>query len=266
MKIIPFIIFCIILISGLVFSTGCMSSVPAGNVTVVTRTPAAPETPTVSLQVTTLASEPVPVATPTPSPAATTPVITPAPTTTWIQKSSITEAANDPYIVILEFSKDYFRSDLPDCGMRMAFPQVANNTGYGIQEPNTRLDAYSKEQMLAFLKANAMPYTSDLMEVDPYIANYVDTNNLGGTSCMGTVTSPTWNFVRIDATIMPRNARPTNYDIGINIRSRGKVSAQLRLNRTLILDQPVIYELYVPVKTVEMDRFDSLEMVFHKNA
>lgn len=148
--------------------------------------------------------------------------------------------------------------------MKIAFPQVAKDSEYGIRAPHTTLTAFSRDQILASLTANAREYASDTREVNPSLSDYIDPYNLGSANCTGTVASPTWNFVRIDATIMPRNARPADYDIGINVRSKGKVTAQLRMNRTLTIDQPVIYELYVPVKTAEMDLFDSVEMVFER--
>ncbi|MDD1694735.1 MAG: hypothetical protein LUQ71_08425 [Methanoregula sp.] len=257
---------CIVLISGLVFCAGCTSSTSMGNATVITPAPSRIETQSVTLPVTSLPGVPVPAPSTTTVPADTPPEVTPVPTTTWIQKSSVTDAADDPQIVVLQFSKEYFSSDLPDCGMRMAFPQVATDPGYGILEPERTLTAFTRDQVLAFLAANARQYASDPQEVDPYISNYIDPNTLGGANCTGTAATPTWNFVRIDATIMPRNARPADYDIGISVRSKGKVAAQIKLNRTLTLDQPVIYELYVPVKTSETDLFDSIEMVFYKKA
>jgi len=44
------------------------------------------------------------------------------------------------------------------------------------------------------------------------------------------------------------------------------VVEQFTLNQTLIIDQPVFIARYVPLKTEEMDSFDSIEMVFLKKA
>lgn len=264
MNVSPRIILCIILVTGFVLSAGCASLPSAGGAATATRTPAQTEVTTVPLPVASPGDTPVPAT--TTGPFGTTPSLTPSTTATWIPKSSGESAADDPQIVLLQFAKGYFNAEIPDCGMRMAFPQVANNTGYGIVEPHTTLTAFSANEMISFLKANAREYASDPRDVDPAITNYIDPNTLGGAQCAGVPASPTWNFVRIDATIMPRNGRPADYDIGISVRSKGKVTAQLKLSRTLTIDKPVTYELYVPLKMIEMDRFDSIEMVFYKKA
>jgi hypothetical protein len=54
--------------------------------------------------------------------------------------------------------------------------------------------------------------------------------------------------------------------MGINVRSHGRVIEQFRMNMTLIIDQPVIFTRYVPLRSDEMDLFDSIEMVFSKRS
>ncbi len=95
-----------------------------------------------------------------------------------------------------------------------------------------------------------------------WITDYIEPATLGGAACSGTVSTPTWNFVLINATIMGRNALPAEYAIGFNVRSKGVVVAQIQKDRTLTLDTPAIFALYVPLKTTEVERFDSVEMVF----
>jgi hypothetical protein len=179
---------------------------------------------------------------------ATVPVVL-APT--WIQHSTAEGSANDPYIQVLRFTPEYLPFRIPDCGMRAAFPQAATDKRYGISQPEPKLLAITPAQMKAFMNAFAQD-----AEGDP--------NRIGGSACEGMVVTPTWNVVRIDATLIPRNARPTDYDIGINVRSKGKIADQLTLARPFVLDQPVILELYIPLKTEETDAFDSVELVFAK--
>jgi len=147
--------------------------------------------------------------------------------------------------------------------MRAAFPGAAADPEYGISGRNGKLVAYTEDQMRTFLAANAITTVNEI-QVDPNLTNYIDPNTLGGAACSGTVSTPTWNFVLINATIMGRNARPSEYAIGFNVRSRGNVVAQIRADRNMTLDQPAFFALYVPLKTDETDLFDGVEMVFRK--
>eukprot|EP00825_Cyclidium_porcatum_P028345 TRINITY_DN30632_c0_g1_i2.p2 TRINITY_DN30632_c0_g1~~TRINITY_DN30632_c0_g1_i2.p2 ORF type:complete len:269 (-),score=-14.29 TRINITY_DN30632_c0_g1_i2:161-967(-) len=258
----------ILLVSGLAFGAGCTSPATPGVTTVATPPPAPVVTP----------SPPVPAALPAAAPASvpatgttgttgssTPPLTVPSPAATQITPSAMGDSVDNPHIVLLEFTKDYFSSNLPDCGMKAAFPQVAGNPGYGIRPPESTLIAFTGDRMLSFLQSNAMDNAPD-PALDPAIGNYIDPDTLGGANCTGVAASPTWNFVRITANFVPRNARPAEYDIGINVRSQGKVVTQLKTNQTLVLDQPVVFTWYVPLKTSETDLFDSLEMVFSKRA
>jgi hypothetical protein len=147
--------------------------------------------------------------------------------------------------------------DIPDCGMREVFPQAAGDPGYGIRQPVPQLVLLTEEEIDAFIDAHqSNRYPDNERHVDP--------TTIGGPACAGVPANPTWNFVRVNATLMPRNARPGDYDIGINVRSRGDVAAQVRLNRTFILDQPVVLVQYIPLRVDEMDAFDSIELVFAK--
>lgn len=254
---------CIILVCGLVFCAGCMSSRSPDSTIAATLPTTLIETPVAPIATTappaSLVSTPAGAASPTPGERPTLPVAT----TTWIQEPSVEEKATDPQILVLAFVRNYFKSDLPDCGMKASFPQVANEAGYGILQPVPRLTLLSEGQVLAFLEANAKPNVV-VDGITPYVDQVIDPYMLGGSRCAGVPISPTWNVILINATLMPRNARPADYDIGINVRSQGRVVEQLRLNQTLIIDQPVIFAWFVPMKTEEMALFDSIELVFHK--
>jgi hypothetical protein len=175
----------------------------------------------------------------------------PAATPTWIQKSSVAGSAEDPHIALLDFTPEYLSFRIPDCGMRAVFPQAATDKKYGIRQSVPKLIAITPAQLNAFMASFAQDADSD-------------PNLIGGSTCEGAVVTPTWNFVQIRATLIPRNARPTEYDIGINVRSEGKVVEQFRMSKTFILDETVPVELYVPLKTGESDAFDSVELVFAK--
>jgi hypothetical protein len=143
--------------------------------------------------------------------------------------------------------------------MREAFPQVAGDPDYGIQKKVPKLVMLTPEEIDEFQNR----YSSRSGQY-PDTERYLDPNSIGGARCAGVPADPRWNFVRINATLIPRNARPGEYDIGINVRSHGTIIGQMRMNRTFIIEEPVIFVRYIPLKLEEMDAFDSIEMVFSR--
>ncbi|MDO9323674.1 MAG: hypothetical protein Q7T80_01825 [Methanoregula sp.] len=145
--------------------------------------------------------------------------------------------------------------------MRTIFPQAANDTTYGIRQRVPKLIALSDDQINLFTQGFWETNTED-----PSFNRSVESFLLGGSWCSGVPAYPTWNVVRINATLIPRNGNPADYTIGINVKSHGSVIEQFKINQTLIIDQPVFIARYVPLKTEEMDSFDGIEMVFLKKA
>ncbi len=226
---------CILVISLLLFGmvgAGCTSSTSPPVTTVAPLpttgnvTPAVPATP----PVTTAAAA-----------TAVVPALPPPAAPGEPEYSSGADVPDNPWIMHLEFTRSYYPYTIPDCAMRAAFPEVAQVPGYGIRQPVPELIALSPGEMDAFLQKY----------------NEGDT---GG--CPAAPVGPGWNFVKIEGTILPRNARPREYDIGIDVRSRGRVVAQLGMDETLTLEQPFSFERYVPLRTDEMELFDSIELVF----
>ena len=80
-------------------------------------------------------------------------------TTSWIQKSSEANLINDPKIIILSFDRDYFRIPVPDCGMKVVLPHVANDTKYGIRQPVPKLIALTEDPFNGFLNTFEGNYT-----------------------------------------------------------------------------------------------------------
>ena len=148
----------------------------------------------------------------------------------------------------LVFIKSYYPFTVPDCAMKESFPEVAQDPGYGIRQPVPKLMAFSPDQVTAFMQM----YTDG--NINPAVV----------AGCAAAPVSPGWNFVKIAGTIIPRNARPGHYEIGINVSSQGRIIAQFRFNETLTLEQPFSFERYVPLKSDEMNLFDSIELVFHR--
>jgi hypothetical protein len=237
--------FCILVVSLLLFSmvsTGCTS--PASPAV----TPVAPRPTTRMGTETPALPAALPAAPPAPAAAAAT-TIAPAPpspaATRGTEYFSEADVPDNPWTENLEFTRSYYPFTIPDCAMRTVFPEVAQDPGYGIRQPVPELTALSPERMDAFLQTYPDGY-----------------NSLAG--CAAAPIGPGWNFVKIEGTIMPRNARPAEYDIGINVRSRGRVIAQFRMNETLTLEQPFSFERYVPLRSDEMELFDSIELVFSR--
>ncbi|AGB02106.1 hypothetical protein [Methanoregula formicica] len=250
----------ILLLVPILLSAGCLSGTGEGGapVTTATASPAATTesaTVLVTLSAPTLPpAETAAVTTAGPEGSSTT-----APAATWVVPTY--GATGDPRIIILQFQKEYFNADLPDCGMRKFFPEAATDPNYGIAGRQGTLVAHSEEDILRFLETNAVTNVTTV-EAGRRITDYIEPATLGGPACSGMISTPTWNFVLINATIIGRNALPAEYAIGFNVRSKGVVVAQIRADRNLTLDTPALFALYVPLKTAEMERFDSVEMVF----
>jgi hypothetical protein len=242
---------CILVLSLLVFScatdAGCMSSkspagttvVPSPATRIATRTTVSP-----AALPTTPPASPAAVAV---TPAATMPAAVPTPVAT--PNSDYYSAANanvpdNPWMENLEFTRSYYPFVVPDCGMREILPEVAQDPGYGIRQPVPKLIALSPGRMDAFLQ-----------KYD---------NVTGSAGCAAASTNPGWNFIKIEGTVIPRNARPSDYDMGIVVWSRGRVIAQLSSTETLTLEKPFTFQRYVPLRTDEMDLFESIGLVFYK--
>ncbi len=252
--------FCSVMVIGLLCCAGCISS----------QAPNTPSTTTLQEEPAATPAAGIPLVTPTAAPVLTTngqtiptattaPPVTQAPVTTqtWIPKSYGRDATDNPQILLLTFVKEYFIFDIPDCAMREVFPQAAGDPAYGIRQPVPKLVMIPDDEMSDFLRAHAGEYAND---ANPHL--HVDPNTIGSPACAGVIANPKWNFVRINATLMPRNARPGEYDIGINVRSRGVIIEQLRLNATFEIDRPVVIARYVPLRLDETDAFDSIELVY----
>lgn len=250
----------ILLLVPLILSAGCLSisGETGASVATATSAPAATTQPTEVL-----VTLPAPTLPPAETAAVSTtgPVLSssPSPGATWIAPTY--GATGDPRIIVLNFKKEYFNADLPDCGMRKFFPEAAGDPAYGIASRQGMLVAYSEEEIQEFIATNAVTNITTV-KAGRWITDYIEPATLGGPACSGTVSNPTWNFVLINATIMGRNALPAEYAIGFNVRSKGVVVAQIRKDQALTLDTPAIFALYVPLKTAEMERFDTVEMVF----
>jgi hypothetical protein len=234
----------VVLIAGCIVCTGCMSPGSPASSPVV-----APSTSRMETQTTTTIPEVLPTTPAVPATAAAVTGTSQMPATPAREYFTNINTLDNPWMQNLEFSKNYYPFAIPDCGMKVVFPQAALDPHYGILQPVPKLIALSPDQMATFLQKYREEYNGD-------------PSRIGGAACAGASANPGWNFIKIVGTIIPRNARPDTYDMRMNVRSQGKVIAQFRINETLTLGQPFSFERYVPLKTNEMDLFDSVELLF----
>ncbi len=227
------------LVLGIVLVCGCTTP----------QTPA-PVSP-VTAQPTTLSTD-IP-ATPV-TPGAVSPDITfkpqgqsPAPGVVTEQTTRI--QTDNPYLEYLNIRKNSYDSRIPNCIMQNAFPAIANDPYYGINQVNPKLSTLTQDQYDQFL----WKYTEDKSE-----------NSLLKTlaECRGVEGNPEWNFVEIRVILVPTNVKPSDYTITEVVRSKGNIIAQFSTTRTLVLDDKIALTSYVPVKADEMDLFDTVGLTY----
>lgn len=208
-------------------------------------------------------SGPAPAATPTTSaPPATSELPTTAvtsmiPTSTYIPLETILKteqttriATDNPYLRHLEMTKRVFPQNIPNCPMQQAFPAIAGDSKYGIQQIVPKLSQVSEHEYRDFL-LDYTTGTGDNQKIKDLPA------------CVGVVDAePNWNFVEVLVVLDPTNARASNYTISVNVRSGGDVIAQFKTTQTLVIDKQVVLTSYIPVKTSEMDLFDSVDVTY----
>jgi hypothetical protein len=225
----------LVLASG-VFSAGCIApnTPPVGIPAAVPVTPSTTPAGTQEARLpAALPSPPAPVTAVAPADNGTVEGTLPAPVATPEPAYfSAADVPDNPWIQSLVFTKSYFPFTVPDCAMRELFPEVAQQPGYGIGQPVPELVAFSPDRMSPFMQE--------------YV--YGGANPPAGTGCAAAPAGPVWNFVQIQGTIIPRNARPATYDTAIEVRSRGRIVAQFRFNATLTLEQPYTFERYAQVR------------------
>lgn len=246
---VPVLPLMLVLAFGTVLCAGCMAprSTPVAPVTLPV-TPPVPQTTTEPAVLPTAPPAPVtPAAIPDTAAASGTPV-TPAPTPAPAYFTAVGEPDN-PWLQYLVFTKSYFPFTVPDCTMQELFPELAQDP-YGIRQPVPKLEALSADRM------------------DTFIREYANGNPSppAGTGCAAEPAGRDWNFVKIEGIVVPRNARPAGYDSLLEVRSQGRIIAGFTNRETLVPGQPYSFTWYVPLRTDEMDLFDSIELLFHRNA
>jgi hypothetical protein len=160
-------------------------------------------------------------------------------------------APDDPWIENLKLLKHSY--GISDCIMKQAFPDIAKDPDYGINSAHPKLVGISNEKWNSFYQdwitgknTGQSTFSSSKCQNIPYSEN------------------TTWDFASVDARFTPRNARPTDYTIIISISAKNKIVAQLIMNETLTLDQPLSIQSWIPIKRTEIDLLDNPSINFNK--
>lgn len=171
----------------------------------------------------------------------------PAPGTVTVQTTRI--QVDNPYLEYLNIRKKTFDDRIPNCIMENAFPTIASDKNYGINQVNPKLTALTQDEYDQFL----WKYTEGKAENTPLKNLQV---------CQGAEGNPEWNFVEIRVILNPTNVRPANYTISQVVRSNGNIIAQFTTTQTLVIDKKVALTSYVPVKADELDLFDTVGLTY----
>jgi len=234
------ILILVFLLPGMILASGCTSPLSS---------PASPVTA-------------LPTSTPGDIPAVSSPAVTVSPGITFrpdagqpsygvVTTQTTRVQADNPHLEYLEVRKKTFDYSIPNCPFQAAFPAIAGDSKYGIQQTMPKLTALTKDQYDEFLAK----YTEGKAE---------NTAIKTLPACMGAEANPGWNFVEIRVILNPTNVRPASYAITQNVLSGGKTIAQFTTTRTLVIDEKVTLTSYVPVKADELDLFDTIGMTYSR--
>jgi hypothetical protein len=161
-------------------------------------------------------------------------------------------ASDNPYLEYLNVRKRTFFSPIPNCLMETAFPTIAKDSGYGIKQVSPKLTALSADEYEYFLRK----YTNGDAENTPLNTP---------AACQGAEAEPTWNFVEVRLVLIPTNFFPSDYTITRNVRSDGKIVAQIATTEHLVIDDKVNMTSYIPVRMDEMDLFDGVGVTYTRH-
>jgi hypothetical protein len=228
------ILFCI----AMILTTGCTNNSESSKAPVMVSTTEIPlTTPMQTTQISpTITKEPTKV----------------VPTNTPDINSQVTLIQNDnPSMDNLKFTKNYFPNKIDNCPMQEAFPTIAKDPAYGLLQTPPKIAAISAGEYRTFLR----DYTEGAAD---------KTKMIGVARCINVPANPWWNFVEVSARITPTNARPANYTVSLNVRSFGKIIAQFKTTEQLTYGNTIEFVSYIPLKTDEMDAFDSIKISYDK--
>ena len=232
----------VFLLLGIILASGCTSPQSPAPVSPVTAVP------TISSTVIPVTSNP----TATPSPGITFKPDSQQPAPGIVTVQTTRTQVDNPYLEYFNVRKKTLDNYVPNCPMENAFPEIAKDLTYGIKQQYPKLSTLTQDQYDLFL----WKYTEGKSE------NTLIKNVPG---CYGAEGLPNWNFVEIKVILNPTNVRPANYTISQVVQSNGKTIAEFATTRTLVIDEKVTLTSYVPVKTDELDLFDTVGITYTRH-
>jgi hypothetical protein len=156
---------------------------------------------------------------------------------------------DNPYIEFIQVRKKTFDYSIPNCPMQDAFPVIAEDPTYGIQQRVPKITAITEDEYETFLRKYTVGKAENTLLKDIQ-------------GCQGAEGKPEWNFIEIRVILDPTNIRPVNYTISQVVRSNGEIIAQFPTTRTLVIGEKLALTSYVPIKTEELDLFDTVGVTF----
>jgi len=133
--------------------------------------------------------------------------------------------------------------------MQNAFPAIAKDPSYGINQVVPKLSLISEDDYIYFLRKNTE-------------GNAENTQLKTFVECQGSAAEPTWNFVEVRYILNPTNIQKSDYIITRNVWSDGKIIAQFPTTMPLVIDSQVSQTIYIPVRADEVDLIDSVALTY----
>lgn len=158
----------------------------------------------------------------------------------------------DPYVKNLGYSQLY-KSDISNCLMQTAFPEIAGDPTYGlINVRDLKLTTVSPQRMQQFER--------------DYLPQNSTSNIFITTHCYGLPDTPYWNFLEVKALLQAQNARQAEYNITLVIQYQGVDGPEISTTQKLVPDQILPYYLYIPIPTRDIGYITGMKFKFNQTA
>jgi uncharacterized membrane protein len=164
-------------------------------------------------------------------------------------------ASDDPWVENLHM--ETYKYGIPECIMKQEFPDIVNDPNYGINSAHPTLVGLSDQKWNAFYSDWSNWKTTGLSQTFNFSACQNE-------SISENTTWVAWDVVYVGARIIPRNGNPSDYTIILTLRAEGKSDAQIIINKTLTIDQPITIESQIPMRRSEIDYLGIPSFYFNK--
>jgi hypothetical protein len=138
--------------------------------------------------------------------------------------------------------------------MKQVFPDIAKDPDYGINSAHPKLVGISDETWNKFYldyNTGQQSGQSQTFSVSKCEGIPISENNI-------------WDFALVHAKLIPRNARPSDYTIIVQLNAKDKEISQLIINETLTLEQPIVISSWVPMKRNEIEFLQTPKIYFNR--